>query len=296
MAEIPEVSVIMPTLGRSARASLIHRSVQSVISQESVRAIPIVVVNGPHRDFSLVRSLQLDSRLRVLDLEAPGIPGALRAGREAVETEWFSALDDDDVCLPGSLAARVERLQSTPACDTVVTNGLICDVAGERLYPDDLTAVECDPLGALTESNWLLPGAWLCRSDRVGAWLFDGMPGALECTYLALQFALHCRPCFLDRPSVAYQDDTPDSESNSPDYVHRLVPALEQMLELPLSGKTRNWIRRALTAAKHRVSGTHLQNQELAKAWQWHARSLVGPGGWRYASYTFRLLLTTMRN
>ena len=82
------------------RASLIHRVLESLLSQEDVHVVPIVVVNGPHRDASLLRELRRNARVRVLDLEEPSLPGALRAGRAAVDTEWFSALDDDDAASP----------------------------------------------------------------------------------------------------------------------------------------------------------------------------------------------------
>lgn len=291
MKRVPDVSVIIPTLCHAARAPLLRRAIDSVSSQQGVRALPILVVNGRVRDPALLAALRKDVRLRILELDQAGIPDALRAGREIVDTAWFSALDDDDSCLPGSLAARVRKLQSMPAFDTVVTNGLICAGGGTRVFPPDLEVIEQDPLKALTQGNWLLPGAWLCRSDRVGPWLFAGMPSALECTFLALQFALRCRTCFLDQPGVAYQGDTAVSESKSPDYIHRQLPALEQLLALPLSRELEDWVQRMTSAVKHDISAHHLRERDHRNAWRWHLRSLLGRHGWRYASYTLRLIL-----
>ncbi len=295
MSDLAEVSVIVPTRALAARASLIHRALESVLSQERVRALPILVVNGPDRDSSLVGELNRDPRLQVIDLEAAGIPGALRAGREAVETEWFASIDDDDVYLPGALAARVEALKARPAFDTVVTNGLRRGGYGDRLHVPDMSSVECAPLDALNRGNWLLPGAWLCHTARVGASLFEGMPNMLECTYLAIQFTLRCNTCFLDRPTVVWYVDSPASESMSRAYILGGVAAHERLLELPLPTETRRWMRERLTSAMHGVSDLHYRERALSKAWQWHVRTLVRPGGWRYLPFSLRLLLAAAR-
>ncbi len=296
MPELPEVSVIIPTRGLAMRASLIHRVLESLLSQEDVHVVPIVVVNGPHRDASLLRELWRNARVRVLDLEEPSLPGALRAGRAAVDTEWFSALDDDDVYLPEALKARVQALQARPACDTVVTNGWVRGAHGDRLHIRDMASVERAPLTALTHGNWLLPGAWLCRTEHVGVQLFEAMPKALECTYLAIQFALHYRLCFLDTPTVAWYIDTPESESKSRAYIHNQVAALERILELPVPAETRRWIQRTMTNTQHNIADMRLRERELSQAWQWHLRSLAGRGGWRYMPFGLRLLCAAVRS
>lgn len=295
MPDLDEVAVIMPTLALGMRATLIRRSLDSVLSQEGVRPIPILVVNGSRRDQSLVRHLKTDTRVRVIEVGEAGIPGAFQAGRESVDTQWFSSLDDDDVYLPGALAARVEALRARPDCDTVVTNGLRRNSDGDQLHNPDMSVIEREPLSALTAGNWLLPGSWLCRSERIGPWLFDGMPKFLECTYLAIQFALHCRLCCLDEPTVAWYTDTPESESKSRAYVLSMDNALKRILELPLPAEFRPWIRRKISEAQHNISELHLGDGKIDESWRWHLSSLSGPGGWRHLPFSLQLLRASLR-
>ncbi|MGD8430781.1 MAG: glycosyltransferase family A protein, partial [Ectothiorhodospiraceae bacterium] len=138
MAPRPRVSVIVPTRGLGRRAALVRRALESVLSQQGVETIPIVVINGPDRDPGLVADLRRDSRLRLLDVADAGIPDALKAGREAIDTPWFSALDDDDLYLPGALLSRIRALESRPGYGAVVTNGLVRNHGTERLHVPDM--------------------------------------------------------------------------------------------------------------------------------------------------------------
>ena len=295
MPSVPSVGVIVPTGAFAERAPLIRRALVSVLSQEGVNAVPVVVVNGAKRCPELVKELRGDPRVRLVEVSRAGIPGALRAGRDAVECEWFSALDDDDFYLPDALATRVEALRARPDCDAVVTNGYVRGHGVDRLHVPQMQRVARDPLKALTEGNWLLPGAWMCRSESVGSWLFRHMPRMLECTYLAMQLALHCRPCFVDRPTVVWNTDTPRSESKSREYLLGYVAALEQMLELPLPPETRRWLQVSRTSAQHDRADLHLRENALSEAWPWHIRCLSSPGGWRHAPFTLRLLQAALR-
>lgn len=294
MPDSPEVAVIMPTRALAMRAPLIRRALMSVLSQEGVTATPIVIVNGPDGDPTLIRELEADSRVRLSRVKAPGIPGALRAGRALVNTEWFSALDDDDIYLPGALATRIKALRTSPSCETVVTNGLRRNTDEDEIHIADIAAVEQDPLNALTRGNWLLPGAWLCRSASVGEWLFDEMPQSLECTYLAIQFALRGRLCFVEQPTIAWYTNTPDSESKSDSYIFGQEAALERILEMQLPNELRQQMRRRITGVRHRIAELYLREDRLARSLRWHLRSLAGRGGWRYASFSLKLLRATL--
>lgn len=295
MASLLSVGVIVPTGAFAERAALIRRALASVLSQEGVNAVPVVVVNGANRCPELVRELGSDPRVQLIEIPQAGIPGALRAGRDAMQCEWFSSLDDDDVYLPDALATRVQALRARPECGAVVTNGYVRGHGVERLHVPDMQRVARDPLKALTEGNWLLPGSWMCRTESVGSGLFDRMPKMLECTYLALQLVLHCRPCFLDRPTVVWNTDTPGSASKSREYRLGHVEALEQLLELPLPPDTRRWLMASRTSAQHERADFHLRENALQQAWPWHIRTLTSRGGWRHAPFTLRLLLAALR-
>jgi glycosyltransferase involved in cell wall biosynthesis len=294
-SSLPEVSVIIPTLAAAERAESLERAIASVRSQEGVRAVPVISINGARRHAPVLTRLRADPALTLVDRPEPGIPGALRAGRATVRSPWFTALDDDDVLLPGTLAARVRVLTEQPGCRAVVTNGFRRNGSGDVLHVKSPASVRSDPLGYLLETNWLLPGSWLCRTADFGPEFFDAMPRYLECTYLAVRLATSGRLEFLDQPGVIWQAGRLGSESWS--RPHRLgeADALARILELPLPRPFRAELERRHAAACHSISDVHRLEGSGRDAWSWHWRSLRGRGGYRYLLYTRRLLGAIIR-
>jgi glycosyltransferase involved in cell wall biosynthesis len=284
------ISVLIPTLARRERVPYLRRAIDSVLHQQGVRAVPLLVVNGAQRDVALVSALRADRRIRTLERAESGLPEALRAGRRAVEAPWFATLDDDDELLPGGLAIRHRALLERDTCDVVVTNGYRrCD-AGNVLHVQAGAEVEADPLRALLRANWLLPGSWLARTDRVGADLFDGMPRYLECTFLAARFATAHRMLWLDAPTVAYTEDSPLAESNSREYLLGQADALRSLLALELPGDVRQALRARIVTACHQAADHELHAGRTREAWRWHAATLREAGGWRHIPFMRHLL------
>ena len=286
------VTVIMPTLARKERAGLLKRSLESVLTQQGVRAMPLVVVNGDERDARLVEALKHDARIRVVFADEASIPGALRLGRSHVDTPWLAALDDDDVLLPGALLARTVALKHRPDCVAVVTNGFRRETSRDTLHVRDFADVRRDPLRSVLKLNWLLPGSWLSRTAALDDVVFQRMPRFLECTYLAIRFATTHRTCFLDVPTVAWSTDTLGSESKSRQYRLGTEAALNRILELELPSDVRHAFTRKLADARHFAAALYLQEGNRRAAWDSHLRSLRGPAWWRYLTFTPRLLLT----
>ena len=286
----------MPTRALRTRIPLIERALESVLNQESVRVVPLVVINGTDHDPEFTRRLRADPRLRVIMLEEADLPSALRAGREKVDSEYFSELDDDDVLLPQALMARVQALEEGPDLDAVITNGFWRNSDGEKLCFNDMAVIEQDPLRAMFDRNWLLPGSWLCRTGTVGPELFLGMPRFHECTYLALQLATLYRVTFLNRPTFVWYADTPFSESKSRGYVLGEVAALRRILELDLPEDVRAFFQSKLSGAYHNGANLYLSEGHWKKAWSWHFQSLRQAGGWRYLSFSGRLFSTFLRS
>ncbi|MGQ0702620.1 MAG: glycosyltransferase [Gemmatimonadales bacterium] len=289
-SQVPPVSVIIPTTALPERADLLRAAVQSVLDQEGVHPVPILVVNGPGADATLRRELAADARLRVLERAEASLPGALAAGRAAVDTPWFAALDDDDLLLPGALRVRVNTLLARPECHVVVTNGFERRRSGDRLHVPDPAPVRRDPLRAVVRYNWLLPGSWLGRRDAIGPDLFAGMPKFLECTYLAIQFSTAFRMVFLETPTVVWRVNTPRSVSHSTEYLLGQDQALRELLRLKLPADVRAVFERRLGTALHSRAVWHARAGQWRNAWRWHLRSLAAPAGWRFLSFTFRLV------
>ena len=286
---VQDISVIMPTLARAQRAAGLYRAIDSVLTQEGVRALPIVVVNGDQFDPALLNRLRADSRIRLVERRDAGIPGAMRAGREAVTTPWFGALDDDDFLLPAALAPRIQVLLEHPEATAVVTNGYRRTAEGDELHVTTPELVRRDPFGQLLERNWLLPGSWLCRSAAIGTEVFDEMPQFLECTYMAVRFAMSGRMLFLSEPTVVWHVGTADSASAS--RPHRLgsANALQQLLRLSLPAAFRAGVRRKFAEECHTISDIFRLEGNRREAWRWHLRSLRAPSGLRYLGFTRHL-------
>jgi hypothetical protein len=280
----------VPTQAERERATVLQRAIDSVLAQEDVSPVPLVIVNGSGRDVDVVAALQADRRLRVLISEEQGLPAALHTGRKAVDTPWFADLDDDDLLLPGALALRVDALQARPDCCAVITNGYRRDASGDVLNaPADL-GVAADPLRAMLRQNWLLPGSYLCRSADVGPEVFREMPRYIERTYLALRLATSGPILWLDQPTVVYHVGTPGSESASAAFVLGQADALRRILELPLPGDIRAALRARIAQACHSASEYSRRAGAPGEAFRWHLRSLRERGGWRYLPYTRHLL------
>jgi glycosyltransferase involved in cell wall biosynthesis len=284
------VSVIVPTTAVAHRRALIWRAIDSILDQAGICAVPTIIVNGPARDRDVTRELEADRRLRVHVVEEAGLPNALQVGRRLVDTPWFAELDDDDLLLPGALASRVAALVENDDHDCVVTNGYRRCHGEVTLNVADMNVVARDPVGAFWDRNWLLPGSYLCRTDRVGSDVFDGMPDGFECSHIALRLATSYRIKFLEPPTVIWNADTPDSLSKSREWILSAPRAHERLLALDLPLRARLKLLERITWDFHSASDLYLREGDRRQAWRWHLRSLLRLGGYRYLPYTRRLL------
>ncbi|MEJ7812386.1 MAG: glycosyltransferase family A protein [Gemmatimonadaceae bacterium] len=291
----PAITVIIPTRALRERAGHLRRAIDSVLDQRAVRVVPLVVINGSRRCAEIERSLRADARVRLLTRNEADLPAALRTGREAVDTPFFATLDDDDVLLPGALTLRARALERRPDCAAVVTNGYRRSTAGDVLNIPPGCDVNTDPLRALLNRNWLLPGSWLCRTDAVGIGVFEGMPRYLECTYLAVRFATEYRMVWLDAPTVVYQVGSPFAESASLEYLVGQVPALRRILALDLPDDVRRQLRARVAVTCHMAAIHFWSDGAVGEAWRWHAASLREHGGWRHLPFTRHLLRAALR-
>ena len=285
------VSVILPTVAVASRAACLDRALESVLTQAGVRVDPIVVANGPDCDRDLIDALLRRRDIRVLRRREAGLGAAIAAGREIVEAPYFAELDDDDLFLPGALAARVATMEADPTIDATVTSGYLRSARGDVLNVPGISRCAQDPLRAIIDRMWLTPGAGLFRSATIPATYFSGMPPHLEWTYLAVRLALERRMAFLDAPTFVYNADTPDSLSKSREHVLRQPGALQAVLRMALPPDVRRVLRRKYVAALHGASVKDLEQGRKADAWKWHLRTLFHVYGWRYLAYTRHLFV-----
>ena len=96
----PAVSVIIRTLAEGRRRDAIYRALQSIVSQQGVTAIPIVVANGDRFDPTLLEELQARRDLRFHYLELGSLPAAMQQGRAMVDTPFFCySTTTTNICL-----------------------------------------------------------------------------------------------------------------------------------------------------------------------------------------------------
>lgn len=283
------ITIFIPTLATPARVPYLRTAAESVRAQSDVDVRIVVIANGPGCEPEALASLEHDLHAKLIRRVATGFPAALRAGREAVETPFFGELDDDDELLPGTLARRLDEMRRDTALAVVVSNGVLRGDGHDVASIANIEAVRRDPMRSLLESNWLLPGSALFRTDAVPADWFASIPRCLEWTYLGLLLSRRCPIGFLAEPGVVHYEHRPFSTYDSRDCRVERVRALEALLSLELPGDVKRRIRRKIGDACHDLSHMYLNDGDRHMAWRQHLRSLAYPGGWRFLAHTRHL-------
>jgi glycosyltransferase involved in cell wall biosynthesis len=296
MERLPAISVIIPTAAWTARGAALRRAIASVLDQEGVDLEVIVVVNGADHDRDLLAELRADPRLRVEFRAEASLPAAHRHGRRLVSKPYFSFIDDDDEFLPGALRTRAAAMMEDDSIDVVATNGVWGGDADGSSYIRDAAGVEEDALGALLHGNWLGSCGALFRSATVTEEFFDGHTRHYEWTMIAFRIALAgLRVRFLDVPTYRV-NASENSLSRSDAYFLAEPGFLASLLDYPLHPRHRGQIRRKRLAALHLLAEHCSARGDLGMAWRFHLRSMRGRHGLKYAVFTRRLVLPTLRH
>ena len=126
--ELPTVGVVVATRNRP---ELVRRALESIRTQDYSGFIEVVLVfDRSERDESLAQPSG-NRRVRLLrNQRTPGLAGARNTGILQLDTDLVAFCDDDDVWLPGKLAAQVARLRARPEAE-FVTTAMRVDVAGQ---------------------------------------------------------------------------------------------------------------------------------------------------------------------
>ncbi|HEX4919483.1 MAG TPA: glycosyltransferase family A protein [Candidatus Bathyarchaeia archaeon] len=268
------ISIIIPTLATSERAPFLRRALESALAQEQVRAVPIVVANGPSVAPDLARWLEGRTDIRFEYREEANLPQGLASGRDLVDTPFFSELDDDDILMPHALISRLKRMDDDEAVDAVISNGFIEKEGGRVISRSHFSECHNDPLRRILDGHWLHPGAGLFRTSAMSRDFFASMPQYLEWTYLALRLALERRIAFIDNPSFVHYTDHPFGIWRSRAATLGLPRALEQILSLDLPTDVRLVYEGHLSEACQMVSKLRLEEKDVPSAWEWQVKSL----------------------
>jgi glycosyltransferase involved in cell wall biosynthesis len=128
----PVVSIILPTFGR---LQYLRPTVASVYRQTLQDWELIVADDGSDAETrGFLRTLEADSRVRLLWLRHTGIPAIVRnAALRAARGEYVAFLDSDDLWAPEKLSRQVAILRSRPLCGWCYTAVSHIDGAGQPM-------------------------------------------------------------------------------------------------------------------------------------------------------------------
>jgi len=286
----PRVSLILPTTAR--RPSLLD-ALDSVMRQ-SEPVQPIVVVNGPSPDPTLLAELTSRRDIVVHREERASLPYAIWRGRQLVQTPYFAFIDDDDLYLPGAIECRLELIERTRA-DLAVTNGIVKTDSGSYPLLGTIDGLECDPLDALlSRGNWLASSGGLYRSATIPSEYFGNLPAYAEWTYLGVRLAA-------ERKRIVFSDEhtfqihkTVNSLSDSWEYLEGQCTALDRMENLDLPTPALRSLQQKRVNSWHALAESYLRAGRRGRAWSRHLRSLALPGGYQYLPFTRHLLTSTL--
>jgi len=289
------ITVMIPTTATRRRRDFLHRSIESALTQSGVCVSVLVIANGSQCDEDLLSEVGRTAGVTVIREPVASLPRALEIGRNNINTSLFGEIDDDDLFLPSALRALLDGFGQNADADVVVGNSVLRhNGAADNFSIADIEQVRDDPLGALLQSNWLVPGTALFRSDRISPAAFAGIPKFLEWTFLAAVLCLNHKVAFVPDTVVVHHVGLPFSMDNSAEAPFGKIEGLQKILALPLTEEARRGFRRKLASAYHHCSSLCLNSRKFVAALGFHVKSLVHPGGWRYFSYA-RHLLTVLR-
>lgn len=287
---VPQVSVIIPTMASSQRGAALQRSVMSIRASSSKPIRIIAVVNGNRFEAAVCDWLKAQPDVHFEYVAEPSAPGAILRGRELVQTEFFSTLDDDDEYLPSMTDQKLAVLQANPLAEFLVANAFHCQDGVDRLLYERLTDVPNSPLECLMQFNWLHNGNALYRSSSVGSVFFKDYHPYAEWTLVAFRLVLAGKKvAVLDLPAFRC-NDTAESLSKSKAYFQSYIPLFRRMLALSPPQQIVCMIHRKMGGAYHDASVAALRDGRRVDAWRHHWQSLVKPGGLSYLSYSRHLL------
>ena len=167
------VSIIIPSHNRPA---FLREAVQSALNQTVQPCEILIVDNGsdPEHVISIAHVADGHSCIRFIGLEHNYGPGFARnIGIEAAIGKWILFLDDDDVLLPGFLAACIEAIAAKDNTQMVIGRAVNFKDGDRASFPRglisgyDLSAFGKDPITALY-TDGIAIGSCMVRRDAIG--------------------------------------------------------------------------------------------------------------------------------
>lgn len=285
------IDIVVRTMADAARGKGLFTALDSIQNQTGVAARPIVVVNGPHTDDAVLAALAQRPGIKVHQISEASAGRAMAIGRDLVTAPYFGYLDDDDTLIDGSLQQPLERIDTTPTCDVMVTNGYFAKRDGSLTEFTHMQWHVTSQLQGLLRESWLQPGAFICRTATVAPGLFKSMWGNMEWTMLAFELcATGKRLEFLDIPTVRY-NDSPRSLSKNGAQGEASVRLWRVVAnDARFTHDVRAGARRNLCRALHNVAWEYHCAGHYRIAWSYHLASLCSRQALKYILFSRKLI------
>lgn len=209
----PTVSVIIPC--RNA-ATWLGETLESALLQHEI-PIEIIVVDDGSTDQSVSVARAVGRSVQVISQPPLGVSAARNAGTAAAVGAYFQYLDADDLLEPGTLAARIQALE-TEGTDVALTPWMRWQRQSDGRF--SAGAVERRRLSSrpdidLLTDAWWPPGAILYRRtivERIGRWRED-LPIIQDARFLLDAALVGARFVHLERVGLRYREHGPESLS-----------------------------------------------------------------------------------
>lgn len=181
-AELPEVSVVIPTRDRPR---LVRRAIRDVVAQSYAGDIEVIVVFDQSEPDTSLELCTPNRRVRVVANDrTPGLAGARNTGALLATGELLGFCDDDDEWLPDKLSAQVRASNATDgpaivACGIYVQHGdrtVIRLPDEQRLTYDDFLEnriMEVNPCTILAPTRLVLDEIGLVDEELPGSYAED---------------------------------------------------------------------------------------------------------------------------
>jgi glycosyltransferase involved in cell wall biosynthesis len=289
-------TVVIASRCDDARGELLKRACDSVRAMaENCDYSIIVVANGARVSSNVLDWLATRSDIRVIRLRSGSYPLARRVGAELADSEFLAFLDDDDELLPNTLTRKITQFREHPEIDVLVADGFrINGSTVTKIFPPP-EARSADLVETMLRAAWSA-GALTLRMRSIDLSVLDAEFRHLEWTLTALELVGRHQCGFLDEPTYRYYEDTPDSlwKNAQPSLA---APELWRRLSKSYAGtRYEAVVRRRYGYVCHHASQEYARRDSVRDAWRLHAESLWSPGGMAFASYSLKLLFTSLRS
>jgi glycosyltransferase involved in cell wall biosynthesis len=249
----PLISIVLPTFNR---LEFLRFAVESVFAQTFTDWELIVADDGSGPETRrYLRSLHAPPRVRLIELEHSGNPGAVRnAAVRASSGEYIAFLDSDDVWMPTKLERQLEALRAQPArrwgyCGYIRIDetGVQRDYPGTRKWVPYRGAIFEELLAFEAEVS--TPSVLVERRlvEELGG--FDEQQWVYEDYDLWLRIALHHEIDLIDEPLIALR-----SHQQHYDCADRRLPSRYRQLAKMHRLVTEPRLRRVVARLRARIA------------------------------------------